>query len=123
MGLPPFWYSTHVVAPLLYLSESYAQSAVAFGSGVMRDERSTQYGNPFPIEHAMTEQNTPNLMAEITRSLFRTAIGYVEGSTVLGENISFEWDIYDFAEYVFNQHASSAYAINSFPRAQSPRFT
>ena len=95
MGLPPFWYATHAVAPLLYLSDSYATRVTCLGSGVMRDSLKSRYNNPFPIEHAMIELNKPDLVAEITRSLFHTAIGYVEGFTILGENMSVEWDIED----------------------------
>ena len=97
MGLPPFWYATHAVAPLLYLSGCHATKVQCYGSGVMRDELKKQYNNPFPIEHAMIELNDPSIKAEITRSLFHTAIQYVEGFTVLGENMSFEWDIEDEA--------------------------
>jgi predicted dehydrogenase len=97
MGLPPFWYATHAVAPLLYLSGCHATKVQCYGSGVMRDELKKQYNNPFPIEHAMIELNDPSIKAEITRSLFHTAIQYVEGFAVLGENMSFEWDIEDEA--------------------------
>ena len=93
MGLPPFWYATHAVSPILYLSGSYAKRIVARGSGVMRDELKIRYGNPYPIEHALIEHNTPNLISEITRSLFATVFGYVEGFTIIGEKMSFEWDI------------------------------
>lgn len=119
MGLPPFWYSTHAVAPLLYLSGSYAKSVVAYGSGVMRGELSAQYGNPFPIEHAMIELNAPHLMAEITRSLFHTAIGYVEGFTVLGENMSFEWDIEEEQPYIHTVKLKNGQSVlNSYGRGR-----
>jgi len=101
MGLPPFHYATHAIAPLLYLSDTYATRVTARGSGVMRPELHAQYGNTFPIEHAMIELNKPDLMAEITRSLFHTAIGYVEGFTMLGEQMSFEWNIEDEPPYLY----------------------
>ena len=41
MGLPPFWYATHAVAPLLYLSNTYATRVQCFGSGVMPAEEDT----------------------------------------------------------------------------------
>ena len=98
--LPPFHYATHAVAPLFYLSDSYAKSVIACGSGVMRPELSAQYGNPYPLEHAIIETNKPHLFAEITRSLFHTAISYVEGFTILGEKMSFEWNIENEAPYL-----------------------
>ncbi len=119
MGLPPFWYATHAVAPLLYLSDSYAKRVTALGSGVMRDELKARYGNPFPVEHAMIELDQPNLVAEITRSLFHTAIGYVEGFTVLGENMSFEWDIEDEAPYIHTVKTRDGESVlNSYGRGR-----
>lgn len=119
MGLPPFWYATHAVAPLLYLSNTYATRVQCFGSGVMRDELKTQYGNPFPIEHAMIELNDPDLKAEISRSLFHTAIGYVEGFTVLGEKMSFEWDIEEEDPYIHSiQFKDGEDVLNSYGRGR-----
>lgn len=119
MGLPPFWYATHAVAPLLYLSDSYATRVQCFGSGVMRDELKVNYGNPFPIEHAMIELNKPDLKAEITRSLFHTAIGYVEGFTVLGEHLSFEWDIEDEAPILHTIKVKDGESVlNSYGRGR-----
>ena len=124
MGLPPFWYATHAVSPLLYLSDSYATRVQCLGSGVMRDELHKQYGNPFPIEHAMIELNRPNLNAEITRSLFHTAIGYVEGFTVLGENMSFEWDIEDEQPYMHTiKMNDGANVLNSYGRGRDIAIT
>jgi predicted dehydrogenase len=122
MGLPPFWYATHAVAPLLYLSDSYATRVTALGSGRMRESLKNQYGNPFPIEHAMLELNRPDLVAEITRSLFHTAVGYVEGFTVLGENMSFEWDYEDEAPYVHSIQTNNGQpVINSYGRGREIR--
>jgi predicted dehydrogenase len=119
MGLPPFWYATHAVAPLLYLSGSHAKRVTALGSGLMRDELKARYGNPFPVEHAMIELDQPNLVAEITRSLFHTAIGYVEGFTVLGENMSFEWDIEDEAPYIHTiKTRDGGSVLNSYGRGR-----
>lgn len=100
-GLPPLYYATHAVAPLLHLSQTYAIRVRCLGSGYMRDELVANYGNPYPIEHALVELSQPGLVAEITRSLFHTAIAYVEGFTVLGEKLSFEWDIEDEPGYLF----------------------
>jgi predicted dehydrogenase len=119
MGLPPFWYATHATAPLLYLSDSYAKRVTARGSGVMREELASRYGNPFPVEHAMIELDKPNLTAEITRSLFHTAIGYVEGFTVLGEKMSFEWDIEDEAPYIHTvKTRDGENVLNSYGRGR-----
>jgi hypothetical protein len=57
----------------------------------MRDELHKEYGNPYPIETAVFELDTPGLAAEVTRSLFHTARGYTECFTVYGEDATFEW--------------------------------
>ena len=38
MGLPPMWYATHAIAPLLALTGSRATKVHCLGSGVMREE-------------------------------------------------------------------------------------
>ena len=45
-GLPPMWYSTHAVAPLLAMAGTRATKVHCFGSGQMREELRKQYGNP-----------------------------------------------------------------------------
>ena len=93
MGLPPMYYATHAIAPVLAIAKTQAKSVHCFGSGVMRPELHEQYNNPFPIETAIFEldHDTP-LSGEITRSLFHTARGYMESFSVYGEKASFEWE-------------------------------
>jgi len=72
-GLPPMWYMTHAVAPLLDLLNTQPTEVHCYGSGKMRPEFAKNYGNPYPIETAIfTLKNTP-AKAEITRTLFETA--------------------------------------------------
>lgn len=103
MGLPPMYYATHAVSPVLALAGTQAKAVHCFGSGVMRAELHEQYGNPFPVETAIYELNSdPPLAAEITRSLFHTARGYTESFNVYGEKATFEWEqIEDEAPVVF----------------------
>lgn len=92
-GLPPMWYATHAVAPLLALAGTHAVSVRALGSGVMREELRQPYGNPFPVETALYELATPHLAAEVTRSLFHCARPYMESFTVYGEDACYEWQL------------------------------
>ena len=94
-GLPPMWYATHAVSPLLALAETRATRVHCFGSGEMREELRTQYGNPYPIETAIYQLETPGLCAEVTRSLFHCARPYMESFTVYGENACYEWQMED----------------------------
>ena len=93
-GLPPFWYGTHAIAPLVGLSGSRITAGSCLGSGTMRPELTRQYGNPFPIETAHFRFEN-GLAAEATRSLFETARTYQEGLFVYGSKKSFEWGFAD----------------------------
>ncbi|MHC4914905.1 MAG: Gfo/Idh/MocA family protein [Planctomycetota bacterium] len=92
-GLPPMWYATHAVAPLLTIAETRARKVHCFGSGEMRKELQEQYGNPHPVETAIFELAAPGLCAEVTRSLFHCARPYMESFTVYGENACYEWQM------------------------------
>ncbi len=92
-GLPPMWYATHAVSPLLAIAESRALNVHCFGSGEMRPELHTQYGNPYPIETAIYQLETPGLCAEVTRTLFHCARPYMESFTIYGENACYEWQM------------------------------
>jgi predicted dehydrogenase len=90
-GLPPFWYGTHALAPLLALAGTRATRVHCFGTGRMREELVRQYGNPFPMETALFELEGTDVHAEATRSLFHLARAYQESFNVYGENAVFEW--------------------------------
>ena len=93
-GLPPFWYATHAVAPLMFISGAKAKTIHCLGSGRLTEAYQKQYGNPFPIETGIIEFEAPDgypLAGEIARTLFNTANQYVEGFTILGEKKSFDW--------------------------------
>jgi predicted dehydrogenase len=92
-GLPPMWYATHAVAPLLAMAQTRATRVHCFGSGKMREELYRQYGNPYPIETAIFQLAVPDLAAEVTRSLFHCARPYMESFVVYGENACYEWQM------------------------------
>lgn len=92
-GLPPMWYATHAVAPLLALAGTRATRVHCFGSGEMREELRRPYGNPFPVETAIFQLAVPNLSAEVTRTLFHCARPYMESFVVYGENACYEWQM------------------------------
>jgi predicted dehydrogenase len=94
-GLPPMWYATHAISPLLALSATYATSVHCFGSGELRAELRQPYANPFPIETAIFRLARPGLSAEVTRSLFQCARPYMESFVIYGENACYEWQMED----------------------------
>ena len=95
MGLPPMWYGTHAIGPMVALSGSRICRVMAFGSGIMDESLVRRYGNPFPVETALFEFEN-GLKGEATRSLFETARVYQEGMFVYGSKRSFEWGFRDW---------------------------
>jgi predicted dehydrogenase len=94
MGLPPMYYGTHAIGPMVALSNSRIKRVNCFGSGTMEEWLTKQYGNPFPVESALFEFEN-GLKGEATRSLFETARTYQEGLFVYGSDASFEWGFAD----------------------------
>ena len=100
-GLPPMWYATHAVSPLLALAGTRAVSVHCFGSGRMRETLSQQYQNLWPVETAIFQLARPHLAAEVTRSLFHCARPYMESFAIYGENACYEWQMEDAPPAVF----------------------
>jgi predicted dehydrogenase len=92
MGLPPMWYSTHAISPLLAFAGTRAVKVHCFGSGEMREELKKHYGNPYPVETAIFRLEGTAAAMEVTRSLFHTAREYTEGFCVYGEKATIEWN-------------------------------
>lgn len=101
-GLPPMWYATHAIAPLLAFANTRAKAVSCFGTGYLREELQKNYGNPFPVETAIfdLEREVP-LAAEVTRSLFHCARGYSESFNFYGEDVAFEWPYFDEPPVLF----------------------
>lgn len=93
-GLPPFWYGTHAIAPMIGLSGSRVERVSCLGSGTMDEKLMRQYGNPFPVETTHLRFRN-GLAGEATRSLFETARVYQEGLFVYGSMKTFEWGFAD----------------------------
>lgn len=90
-GLPPMYYATHAVAPLLALAHGEAESVHCLGSGTIAPDLASNYGSPFAVESALFTLKDSPLAMEVTRSLFETAREYVESFDVYGSRMSFEW--------------------------------
>ena len=90
-GLPPMWYATHAISPILALADTHATHVHCFGSGTMREELRRHYDNPFPIETAIFQLAGTNAAAEVTRALFHSPKPYVESFDLHGSEATFEW--------------------------------
>jgi predicted dehydrogenase len=88
-GFPPMHYATHAVSPLLRLMRSRAATVRCLGSGTMRDELVRRYGNPFPVETMIFQIEGSGVAAEVTRTLFETAVRFSEDFDVYGQKMSF----------------------------------
>lgn len=111
MGLPPMWYGTHAIAPMVMLSGSRIKRVNCFGSGTMEPWLHAQYGNPYPVESALFEFEN-GLKGEATRCLFETARAYQEGLFVYGSEACFEWGFVDLDD---------PYVTTYDPERQGPR--
>lgn len=94
LGLPPMWYGTHAVAPMVGLAGARIRRVCCFGSGTMDPALVRPYGNPFPVETALFEFDG-GLKGEATRALFECARVYQEGMFVYGSKACFEWGFAD----------------------------
>jgi len=96
-GFPPYWmgyapmqYATHIVAPLLGLAGSVAESVACLGSGTLLPSHAGDGSNPFPIESALFRLGG-GLAAQVTMSFFENARSYTEGFNVYGDLGALEW--------------------------------
>ena len=90
-GLPPMWYATHAVSPILALANTRATHVHCYGSGTVRQELLKHYDNPFPMETAIFKLADVSATAEVTRALFHSAKPYVESFDLHGSEATFEW--------------------------------
>src|SRR5687767_9564432 len=101
-GLPPMWYATHCVGPMLALTDASAEYVSCFGSGTIRKELIEQYGSPFAVETAHVKLKDSDLTARIIRSLFDVARQYRESIDVYGSKKSFEWTLIEHEPHVLH---------------------
>ena len=101
-GLPPMWYATHCVGPMLALTDAAAEYVSCFGSGTIRKELVKKYGSPFAVETAHMKLKDSDLTARIIRSLFDVARQYRESIDVYGSKKSFEWTLIEHEPHVLH---------------------
>ena len=101
-GLPPMWYATHCVGPMLALTNASAEYVSCFGSGTIRKELISKYGSPFAVETAHIKFKDSDLTARIYRSLFDVARQYRESIDVYGSKKSFEWTLVEHEPHVLH---------------------
>jgi predicted dehydrogenase len=101
-GLPPMWYATHCVGPMLALTRADAEFVSCFGSGTIRKGLIAKYGSPFAVETAHVKLKGSDLTARIIRSLFDVARQYRESIDVYGSKRSFEWTLVEHQPHILH---------------------
>lgn len=92
-GLPPMYYATHCVGPVLGLPRKDADYVSCFPSGTIRREMHHHYNSPFAIETTHIKMRNSDLGARIIRSLFDVSRQYRESIDVYGVKKSVEWPL------------------------------
>lgn len=101
-GLPPMWYATHCVGPMLALTDAKARYVSCFRlrnypTGVGQALRFTVCGRNSPHQIQGFRSQRPNY-----RSLFDTARQYRESIDVYGSKQSFEWSLIEHEPHVLH---------------------
>jgi predicted dehydrogenase len=91
VGLPPMWYSTHALAPLLRVIGGRPTTVRALGGGRLPADQRGPTGNLFPFETALYEVEGSAAAVQVTRSMFQTTRAAIESFSIYGERLGFEW--------------------------------
>jgi predicted dehydrogenase len=91
MGLPPMFYATHAISPILRLLDARASTVRAIGGGELAPQNRGDYENDFAIESALVQLEGHPAVVEVTRSLFQVARPYTESFSIFGDRQGFEW--------------------------------
>ena len=91
VGLPPLWYSTHAIAPLLAVLRTHVTTVRALGAGRLPADMASRWGNPFPTEIGLYEVADSDATIEVTRSMFQTTRASVESFSLWGTRHGLDW--------------------------------
>ncbi|RPE12183.1 gfo/Idh/MocA family oxidoreductase [Chitinophaga lutea] len=92
-GLPPMYYATHCVGPVLGLMRGEAEYVSCLGSGTIREDLQQHYNSPYAVETTHIKLRNSDLCAHVYRSLFDVARQYRESFEVYGSKKSVEWPL------------------------------
>jgi predicted dehydrogenase len=89
--LPPMYYSTHALGPVLAVAGRPAASVQCLGSGRLPDDLLGDYDSPSPVQTALVRLEDSPVVCEVTRCLFQMTRGFQERFDVYGDRMAFEW--------------------------------
>jgi predicted dehydrogenase len=119
-GLPPMYYATHCVGPVLGLLKKEAEYVSCFGSGTIREDLQKQYNSPYAVETTHIKLKDSDLSAHVYRSLFDVARQYRESFEVYGSKKSVEWPLIEGQPLVIHTAKKPEHEIPQ--EAQCPDF-
>jgi len=99
-GVPPMYYATHCVGPVLGLGRHEAEYVSCFGSGSIDESMHACYNSPYAIETTHIKFRHSDLSAQVYRSLFDVARQYRESIEVYGSKQSVEWPLIEGEQLV-----------------------
>src|ERR1043165_8032712 len=100
--LPPRWYATNCVGPMLPLTDAVAEYVSCFGSGTIRKELIKHYGSPYAVETAHIKFKDSDLTARIIRSLFDVPRQFGESIDVDAPNKAYKGTLLEHEENVLH---------------------
>ena len=92
-GLPPMYYATHCVGPILGLMGEPGGIRFLFRLRHDREDMHACYGSPFAVETCHIKFKDSDVSAQVYRSLFDVARQYRESIEVYGTKKSVEWPL------------------------------
>jgi len=108
-GWPSYWetmipmhYATHVVSPVLGLTNARAEAVSCFGSGTVREDIAKKSGSEFAVESCHIKLKDSDVTAHIWRFLYDVARQYRESFDVYGTKKSFEWSLVENEPHVIH---------------------
>jgi predicted dehydrogenase len=101
-GLPPMFYATHCVGPVLGLRRDQAEYVSCFASGTISEDMHKCYGSPYAVETTHIKFKDSDVSAHVYRSLFDVARQYRESIEVYGAKKSVEWPLIEGGKLVMH---------------------
>lgn len=92
LGLPPFHYGTHAIAPLSFILDKDIDSVICHGSGRVQEVLAEKYNSPYAVETCTMTFCDSDVRGETTRSLYDTVRQYRESFDIYGDKMAYEWD-------------------------------
>lgn len=124
MGLPPMFYATHAISPILRLLDARAARVRAVGGGRLKPENRGGYDNDFAVESALVQLDGRSTVVELARSLFQVARSGTESFSIYGDRKGFEWPQREGVElpilYSMNESSTSRGLPVEAERVETP---